>query len=173
MKHAIFLFLCCSCLIGLSGCGEKYPPDFPKVYPMTVTVTDGTTPLPNVRLMFYHASNEAGTGYAVYGYTDAKGVAKVTTSQGAYSKAGIPDGEYVVTVDEVIKIDLEAQPGKNLTFAEERRLAREETRLRAEFKSKVPAVLSKLAANFEDRSPLRFTATEGKNELSIDVAEFK
>ena len=174
MKHVILLFVCCCCLIYLSGCGEKYPADFPKVYPMTVTVTDGATPIPDARIMFYRVSRESGGGgYIPFGCTDATGIAKVTTSQGAYSKTGIPAGEYVVTVDEVIKMDLGVPPGTNLSFAEEGRLAREEARLRAEFKSKIPAVLCKLVGNVEERSPLRFTASERKNELTIDVAEYK
>ena len=174
MKHVILLFVWCCFLCCLFGCGKKYPANFPKVYPMTITVTDGTTPLPDARIMFYRVSEESGAGgYAPFGCTDANGVAKVTTSQGAFSKTGIPAGEYVVTVDEVIRIDLGVPPGKNLSFAEESRLAKEENRLRAEFKSKVPAVLCKLVTNIEDRSPLRFTVTEGKNELTIDVAEYK
>lgn len=173
MKHVILLFVWCCYLSCLTGCGTKYPPDFPKVYPMTVTVTDGTTPLPDARIMFYQVDREDGAGYITSGYTDAKGVAKVSTSQGSYSKAGIPAGEYVVTVDEVIKIDLGVPPGANLSFAEENRLAKEEARLRAEFKSKVPAVLCKLVGKIEDRSPLRFTAAEKKNELTIDVAQYK
>ena len=173
MKHVIFLFTLCYCLICLSGCGEKYPADFPKVYPVTVTVTDGTTPIPNARIIFYRISKETDAGYISSGYTDEKGVAKVTTTQGSYTKAGIPVGEYVVAVDEVIKIDLGVPPGTNLSFAEESRLAREETRLRAEFKSKVPAVLAKLTGKVEDRSPLRYTATAGKNELAIDVAQYQ
>jgi len=141
---------------------------------MTVSVTDGTTPLSDVRIMFYRASTESGAGgYVPFGCTDANGVAKVSTTQGVYSKTGIPAGEYVVTVEDVIKIDLGVPPGTNLSFAEEKKLAREEDRLRAEYKRKVPGVLSKLTGKIVDRSPLRFTATEGKNEFSIDVAEYK
>ena len=175
MKPMFFLFAGCCCLSLLTGCGEKYPADFPKVYPIKVTVTDGTTPLSNVRLMFYRVSNESGSGYGVSGFTDATGVAKVSTSQGAYAKAGIPAGEYVVTVEDVIIVDLGVSPEEiaKMSYPEEMKLAKEESRLRAEYKRKVPPALCKQAVNVEDRSPLRFTAVEGKNEWTIDVAAYK
>ena len=175
MKHAFLLFVCCFCLSCLSGCGVKYPADFPKVYPMVVTVTDGVTPLSDVRIMFYPVSRSADAGYATSGYIDTNGVAKVTTSQGAYSKAGIPAGEYVVAVEDVINVKLDAPPEvlANPSFMEEGRLAKEEARLRAEYMKKVPEVLCRLAGSIEERSPLRYTATKGKNTLSIDVAQYK
>ena len=171
MKPITFLFVLCLCLGCLAGCGPRFPKDFPKVYPMTVTVTDGDTPLSQVQLMFYRVS---GGGCAVSGSTDANGVAKITTSQGAYAKVGIPAGEYVVTVDDIISVDLGLTPEQvaNMTFADEARWGREEARLRAEYKRKVPPALSQLG-NIEDRSPLRYTVTEGKNEWTIDVAPYK
>ena len=174
MKHITFLFICCY-LICLTGCGQKYPADFPKVYPMTVTVTDGDTPLSGVRIMFYPVTQDAGAGYAVSGHTDDKGVAKVSTSQGAYAKAGIPAREYVVTVGDIVKIDLGITPEEaaNMSFADEARWAKKEDELRAAYKKKVPAVLNKQVVDIEGRSPLRYTAVEGKNEWSIDIAPYK
>ena len=177
MKPITFLFVLCLGLGCLAGCGPKFPKDFPKVYPMTVTVMDGTTPLSDVRIMFCQISRESttGLGYAVSGFTDANGVAKVSTSQGAYAKAGIPAGEYVVAVDDNIKIDLGITPEEaaKITFKDEARLAKKESELLAAYKRKVPKVLSKPASQVEDRSPLRYTAVAGKNEWTIDVAEYK
>ena len=172
MKNVVFLVL--GCLILLSGCGQKLPPNFPKVYPMTITVVDGDTPLTDVRIMFYLATEGGGAAYASTAYTDAKGVAKVNTTQGPYIRAGIPAGEYVVTVDDDIKIDLGLTPEQaaKLTYPEEVALGKREAQLRAEYKRKVPAVLCK-PGKVEERSPLRFTATEGKNELTVDVAQYK
>jgi len=175
MKPIIFLFVGCCCLSLLTGCGTKYPADFPVVYPMTVTVTDGGTPLADVQLMFYPVSLEAGAGYAVSAHTDTRGIAKVSTSQGAYAKAGIPAREYVVTVADIIRIDLGITPEEaaNMTYADEARLARKENELLAAYKKKVPEALNKRAGNVEDRSPLRYTVVEGKNEWTIDVAPYK
>ena len=173
MKPVIFLMMCC-CLTWLTGCGTKYPADFPTVYPMTVKVTDGDTPLSDVRLMFYQASSGAGSGYAVSGVTNTNGVAKVSTSQGAYAKSGIPVGEYVVTLEDIVTIDLgvPAEEIMKMSYREQMQVAREENKLRAEYQRKVPAVLCK-PGKIEDSSPLRFTATEGKNEWTIDVGEYK
>ncbi|MCL2119217.1 MAG: Ig-like domain-containing protein, partial [Planctomycetaceae bacterium] len=90
MRHIVFLVLWCCCLSCLSGCGgTKLPEDFPKVHPMTVTVKDGTTPLSEVRLMFYPATTGSGAAYASSGSTDVNGVAKIRTAQGSFSKEGI------------------------------------------------------------------------------------
>jgi hypothetical protein len=51
-------------------------------------------------------------------------------------------------------------------------LSRKKQKLMATYEKKVPDVLRK-SGKVENRSPIRFTATEGKNELTIDVAQFK
>ena len=171
--NRIFLLILCCCLICLSGCGgEKAPSGFPKVYPMTVTVTDGTTPLPDVQLMFYLVGGTGATGSS--GSTNASGVAKISTFQATYSKVGVPAGEYVVTVEDIIRISSSVPPEEKIkmSLAELGKLEEERKKKLAEFVKKVPEVLCK-QGKVADRSPIRFTATEGKNELKIDIAEYK
>ena len=178
MRRIVFLVLWCCCLGCLSGCGgTKFPADFPKVHPMTVTVKDGVTPLPEVRIMFYPVTTDTGSvtaAYASSGSTDANGVAKIRTAQGGFSKAGIPVGEFVVTVEDIIDLEMGISPEERakMSMGELNKLSQEQRKLKSEYKKKVPEVLCK-TGSVETRSPIRYTVTEGKNELPIDVAEYK
>ena len=178
MKRFVCLVLWCGLLSCFSGCdgGEKFPADFPRVYPLTVTVKDGTTPLSDVRIMFYPASKGAGAAYASSGSTNANGVAKIITAQGGFSKAGIPAGEYVVTVEDIIKVTSDIPPEEKvkMSMTELNTLAAEQKKKMATYERKIPDVLCKArAASVETRSPIRFTATEKNNVLTIDVAGYK
>jgi len=171
MKRIALFVLCCS-WICFSGCAEQIPSDFPKVFPLTVTVTDGTTPLSDVKIAFLHLD---GGGFAVGGTTNASGIANPITAQGAFTKAGIPAGEYVVTVQDVQKIDLGVSPEEiaRMSRNEQSELEKKRQELLKATPKKVPAVLCQSGGRITDRSPIRFTPTEGKNELSIDVANYK
>ena len=171
MKRLVLFFLC-GCWVCFSGCEDKLPADFPKVYPITVKVTDGTTPLPEVRIMFYQLSS--GTAYAASGSTKANGVARISTSQGAFTKPGIPAGEFVVTVEDIIEVDMGVSVDElmNMSVGELQKLDAKRNKIIAEFDRKVPLTLRK-TGKLADRSPIRFTATEGKNELLINVADYK
>jgi len=172
MKHIILLIFCC-CLIGFSGCGEKLPSDFPKIYPITVTVMDGSSPMPGVKIMFYPVGG-AGT-FASSGSTDDNGVAKITTAQGAFSKVGLPAGEFIVTAEDVIDVGprLTREEFDQLSMAEKNKMSMEQRKKHAEYERKVPVVLCNQLGAVADRSPIRFTATTGKNELKINIAEYK
>lgn len=175
MKHIIVFVLGTFCLGCLSGCsGQNFPSDFPKVYPMTVTVKDGTTPLSKVMIMFYPATTGAGAAYASSGSTNADGVAKVSTSQGAFNRAGIPAGEFVVTVEDIVEVDIGVTPEEEtkMSMRELGELSRKKLKLMAEYERKVPDALRQ-SGKIENRSPIRFIALTGKNELTIDVAQFK
>jgi len=178
MKHIISISLLV-CLISFIGCGKKLPADFPKVYPMKVTVMDGTTPLPKVKLVFYPSQTSAGVSYASTGSTDESGVAIISTSQGAFYEQGIPAGEFVVTVNDINPVDEEINkeypPEKQVKMSRSELVEMDKIYKKklAEFKKKVPEKLCRNGAAIEERSPIRFTAKEGTNELTIDIAEYK
>jgi len=171
MKYSTIIVFGLLCCVLLAGCSESFPKDFPKVYPITVTVTDGTTPLSDVQVSFLFLG--AG-GFAVGGMTDASGTAKPLTAQGAFSATGIPAGEYVVTLQDILKIDLGHSPEEiaAMSRGEQADLEKKRQELLKAAQKKVPSVLSQAGAVAE-RSPIRFTATERKNELSINVADYK
>ena len=159
-------------LIFLAGCKESLPKDFPKVYPFTVTVTDGDTPLSDVRVSFLALG---GAGFAVGGSTNASGITKPITAQGAFSREGIPVGEYVVTLQDIIKVDLGVSPEEHASMSRGEQIELEKKRLELvkAVKKKIPDTLCTSSGKVADRSPIRFTAKEGKNELSINVADYK
>ena len=171
MKHIILFVLLCCGLLCFSGCGEKFPADFPKVYPLTVKVTDGDTPLSDVKISFLALG---GGGFAVGGETNASGTTNPITAQGAFTASGIPAGEYVVTVQDVVKVDVGVPPEEiaKMSRSEQAELEKKRQELIKNFKKKVPDSLCQSGA-VADRSPIRFTASEKKNELTIDVAEYK
>jgi len=175
MKRLIVFVLGVCCLGCLSGCsGEKFPSDFPKVYPMTVTVKDGATPLSEVKITFYPATTGAGSSFASSGSTNANGVAVIKTSQGGFSKAGIPTGEFVVTVEDIIDLEMgvTSEEKSKMSIGELNKLSQEQQKFRAAYKRKVPEVLCK-SGKVADRSPIRFTASQEIKELTIDVGEYK
>jgi len=162
--------LCCG-LCCLSGCGQKFPDDFPKVYPMTMTVKDGEKPLPNVQILFYPVG---GGAYGSSGITNANGVAVISTLQGSFVKKGIPAGEFVVTLADIVVIDDDPPPEKiaEMSRQELGNWANERKKKLEAYQRIVPQVLCQ-GGDVEERSPIRFTVTEGKNALTVDVAEYK
>jgi len=179
MIRTLFLVLGCCCLVFSSGCGERLPAGFPKVYPITVIVKDGETPLPNIQVSFIPkqpTENSPGVSTAfAAGATKENGVAPITTVQGPYAKKGIAEGDYIVTVEDIISIPSDISPEEKLKMSleESRKLAQEEERKRAEFQRKIPTLLSTWSGIEAESSPLRFTASKGKNELVIDIAQYK
>ncbi|MCL2119312.1 MAG: hypothetical protein FWH27_12885 [Planctomycetaceae bacterium] len=59
-----------------------------------------------------------------------------------------------------------------MSLGELNKLSEEHKKKLAAYKRKVPQVLC-MNGKVENRSPIRFTASEGNNELTIDVAGYK
>ncbi len=166
------LFLILTCLLSSWGCGKGPPSGFPQIHPMTVTVKNGDTPLPDVKVAFLPVTG--GVGYGIAGTTDPNGVTQVRTTQGDYGANGIPQGEFVVTVQDVVKIDLGVTPEEaaKMSLADQNKLSLERRKLTAEFPRKVPPVLCRNGV-IANRSPIRFTAKPETNELTIDVSQYE
>jgi len=177
MNRIVFLALSCSYLIFFSGCGEKFPPDFPKVYPITVTVKDGETPLPKINVTFIPANKgTSNVSYSSAGLTREDGGAIISTMQGSFVKKGIPEGEFIVTLSDFIDLSSDITPEEKANMSREElyKIMMDEKKKIAEFVKKVPEVLcAPMAASDEERSPIRFTVVKGRNTLTIDVAEYK
>ncbi len=173
MKHLSTIVLFLACAMCIAGCGKKYPKDFPKVYPITVTVTDGATPLSDVVVTFLSVGT--GPSYAVSGITDASGNAKIITAQGAYVADGLPPGDYVITLVDDIKTDMGIPPEQiaAMSRAEQGELEKKRQEMIKAYKRKVTDKFNKSGGKTENRSPVRFTAKEEKNELKIDISEYK
>lgn len=96
-RRAAFLasFLAVVATACFVGCAKKTPDGMPKLYPCSVTLTQGNAPLADATVTLANDSIE----WAVSGTTDEKGVAVIYT-HGTY--AGAPEGDYVVVVQKQI-----------------------------------------------------------------------
>jgi len=161
----------------VSGC-SKVPPGFPKLFPITVTVTDGTEPIPKIRIVFYPKSDSGA--YAISGETKSDGVAPIFTVQGEYMARGVPEGEYVVTVADNITLEHWLSPAERaaLSRSETAEYITEYQKQLAEIPRCIPGVLCVMArpdahGAVPARSPITFEVKKGKNVLDIDVSQYK
>jgi hypothetical protein len=82
-------------LVFQAGCGKDHnrPDDLPKLYPVSITVTQDGKPLEEATVTLYAKTpTKYGTGSAK---TNASGVAVIRT----YGYNGVPVGQYTVTVE--------------------------------------------------------------------------
>ena len=81
-------------LLGMAGCGgEKRPDGFPRLYPLTIHVTQEGKPLEGATIAL--VTPDGTVPWAVAGTTDAEGNAKMMT-QGKYP--GAPEGKFNVQI---------------------------------------------------------------------------
>ena len=92
-------FLCLLSLGILTGCGPKLPDGMPKLYPVTITVTQDGAPLEGANIVLSGVDDWISTGS-----TNSQGVAQLFT-QGRYP--GVPAGTLKVTVT---KVGTEGEP---------------------------------------------------------------
>jgi hypothetical protein len=98
-KHMrTFLFLAISTAllfqVGCGGGGSNLPEGFPKLHPVTITITQDSKPLEGATVTL--VPKESST-YSTSGTTDASGNATLRT----YGYDGAPAGEYAVVVAKV------------------------------------------------------------------------
>ena len=103
-KSGLLLFAgtCIACLF-VAGCGEKLPPDIPKLYPANVTITLDGAPLKKATVTLSPVNSSSGqSNLPVVGVTDDLGVAVLKTN-GRYH--GSPAGKYKVCVSKNAAIE--------------------------------------------------------------------
>jgi hypothetical protein len=107
------------------GCGSKYPADWPKTYPCTITVTKDGKPYEGVTLVLARTENHGS--WAVAGLTNSSGVAEIETSWTKASVKGAPEGTFKITASaaappperSISDAELEAMPyDKRTAFLE-------------------------------------------------------
>ena len=85
-------------VVSAAGCGgPKRPDGFPVVYPCTITVTQGNTPLEGVSVTLRHS--ETSGKWAISGITNASGVANIRT-HGQFP--GAPMGTFKVVLSKTV-----------------------------------------------------------------------
>jgi len=159
IQGAVLLFV----FVWLPGCGSKYPPDWPKTYPCTITVTKDGQPYEGVTILMTRLEDHGS--WAVSGLTDASGVAEIETSWTKASVKGAPEGRFKVTASKaepppelpISEAELQVMSYDNRTaFMEAERLKRQNspplipqaladpgmTKVQIEVKPGTPAALS-------------------------------
>lgn len=91
------VFLCCILMTGCSG-----PSKAPMEYVEGVVTLDGT---PVEKAFVTFSPKTPGTGEGASGYTDARGVYKLSSGSGAPEKGTTP-GEYTITVTKYESVPL-------------------------------------------------------------------
>jgi len=83
--------------VFLSGCGPEMPPGFPKVYPVSLTVTQGDQPLAGATVSLRPTDLSIGD-WAIGGKTDENGVVELLT----HGYRGAPAGTFKVVVTKTV-----------------------------------------------------------------------
>jgi len=172
MQKSKILFMLVLAVFLFSGCGKSRPKDMPNVYPVNITITDGTTPLDGATVILVADAAMAESRPAnlvVGGTTDSTGKVDLRTTMGTYSEKGAPLGQYKVTIqkdqpivqtvsdDELQKMDM----GERLAHSR---------KLMAERDAKpklVPVPLTQSST-----TPLRLEVKEKDTALEVDVTQF-
>ena len=167
MRSYCMFFLLAALPVLLAGCGTKAPEGFPKVFPCTIKVVNGGTPVEGCGVTL---TIPGGVAYACGGATNASGVATLGTSLGSFYKAGAPAGDFKVVLTK-------AAPSATLTEEQARAMEPHERQAfmqkaaeeQAKAKSIVPPDLSDPA-----KTTIQLTVTEGgDNTLEIDLASYQ
>jgi len=149
-------FLCLLSLGILTGCGPKLPDGMPKLYPVTITVTQDGTPLEDANIILSGVGDWVSTGS-----TDSQGIAKLYT-QGRY--LGVPEGTLKVTVT---KVGTEGEPPPPNPFdAESARVFQEYQQ-----SGKVYRQFHVIPANYrhETTTPLTVEVKQGVKNVTVNV----
>ncbi|MDO4587702.1 MAG: hypothetical protein Q4C95_10450 [Planctomycetia bacterium] len=110
MKYfSIALLLIVSFVVIGCSKGPKKPKELPKLYPLTITLTQEGVPCAEAHINLEPVEKKESFKWSLGGLTDANGVLKIMTN-GNWD--GCPEGEYIVRVSkEVILERAEAQEG--------------------------------------------------------------
>ena len=103
MNRTLLSILVLLVTVLMTGCGEKRPAGMPRLYPVSLTITQEGTPLAGAVVQLI-PENSAHAQWGPGGMTDASGVAELRTN-GPYK--GAPLGKYKVIVT---KSEIESPP---------------------------------------------------------------
>ena len=160
-----YVFVAGLCVLLVAGCGQKKPEGFPDIYPATVTVQNAGAPIADATVLF--AGGPSGS-WSVAGVTNTRGVAVITTSQGAWQSKGAPAGDYKVYITKVPDIQQAPLPEElqNDSAALEKHSA-EYLKLLNDAPKIIPESLTNPA-----KTPLTLRVSAGGTaELTVDVSK--
>jgi len=155
-------------MILVIGCGPTRPDGIPKLYPATVTVQNGASPIAEANILLVAQGGGHSGSWAVAGITNASGVAVITTSQGEWRGNGAPEGEYRVYITKLPDVHQDPLPEELINDSDAiERHAGEYMRLLRDAPKIIPDILTD-----PSRTPLTLVVSiSGRAELSVDVSE--
>ncbi|MDR2754625.1 MAG: hypothetical protein LBC20_02870 [Planctomycetaceae bacterium] len=162
MKKTLLISLLISVL--LLGCNNK-PDNVPDIFPCTVSVTNGTTPINDVFIVL--ALETGGTEYSMSGTTNSSGRATMRTSRLSWRGNGVPAGTYRVSLSKTPAVSGISPEEYQCLSAEEQEVYNNEQEKKRE---KEPREIPEYLSDFV-RSPFQITVAKGQeNFLAVDVA---
>ncbi|MDO4587507.1 MAG: flagellar biosynthetic protein FliO [Planctomycetia bacterium] len=168
MKYGKTLLILAACLVFCFGCGKGKPEGVPDLYPVSITVTKGATPVSEANVFLVPTSAEGS--WSVNGITDANGVAIIKTSQGDWKQSGAPEGEFSIYITKLAKIDEPEKPADIETNekAKQEYFAERLKRLEAANKE-IPKVLTSATT-----SGLKITVASGsETKETFDISQYE
>ena len=109
MRIFTTLLLFVSGLLICPGCNRtKAPEELKTLYPVTITVMDGSQPVPGVDVRL--SSKGPQGAYACSAMTNTGGVAKIQSTRSTYTGNGAPPGTYSVVLLKSVKLPPELEP---------------------------------------------------------------
>ena len=152
------------------GCNRaKRPRDFPDLEPCTITIVNGANPVQGASILLSSSDGTKKGAWIADGITDDNGVAQIKTSQGNYSKKGVPTGKYKLTLSKEPKVEGELPPQEleKLSLEEYRAY----TRKIADQKAKMPKEIPDKAKS-QKETPLDLDVPSSGCNLTIDLSEY-
>lgn len=153
-------------LLTCFGCGSGIPDELRNLVPVTITVTNGSTPIPGILVRL---SAKGGQGaYAVNAVTNESGTAEIQSSRSSFSGKGAPAGTYAVVLVENVSLPAELEPLETDQDLPPAQQAAKE-RKREIFLRKNQTLPPVLTAS--GTSPLELVVAQGQDAtLAVDVA---
>jgi hypothetical protein len=149
-KRFFSLFLVLS-LVFYSGCGgKKMPAGMPKLYPVTISVTQEDKPFADCLVSLRYPDSSLGT-WAVGGRTEANGIAKLYTD----GYPGAPAGKFKVVLIKQEDVGLKEREQADAAAA---------SRIQVKIWSCVKPEYNDLA-----KTPLEVEITKSTKTLSVDA----
>ena len=161
------VFVLGTCMFFMGGCSTKKPDGVPQLYPASVMVKNGASPIADANVFLVMQGGTSGS-WSANGTTDTTGVAVINTSQGDWKSKGAPEGEYKIYITKVpdVKLDPPSEEIANDSDALAKFEAEQMKKLRD-----APKIIPEKLTN-PAQSPLTFTVTtSGTAELAVDVSE--
>ena len=161
----IFSLFAVAALALTAGCGQKLPDGMPKLYPTSITITIDGKPMEEINVNLYPKTAGTLAGLAIFGRTDANGVAKIQTN-GLYD--GCPEGEFAVCASKTRTVHgptMSNYDGSPLEEAAARAFAEKVENEREEF------LVVGADYNAKETTPLTMSVAKGKNAQTFDIPE--